>query len=213
MFRKIGDMKRQKGQGIVEYALLLAFIMALAIAIQGSGLDSAIAGTFTKVAQALGVETERETWSHMSTADLQKVDSSKRLAADKDYLNSIRSNLLGKTQAEIQSILGTTKNDNILLGTFKVTNETTEFYRRRGSVNDGVTNDLSIFGFSTEAEGSSKRYFFSDYALDNSNNKDTGYIGVKAKNLKYTNGVLTDVEIVVNPNSDPNGRAAGLTTN
>ncbi|ORU00051.1 hypothetical protein D081_1145 [Anaerovibrio sp. JC8] len=212
MLMNLRDVRKQKGQGIVEYALLLAFILGIAIAVQGSGLDNAIANTFARVAHALGVETEQERWASMSEADLRAIDNSERLAADKDYLNSIRNNLLGKTKSEIQTMLGTTKNDEILLGTFKFTDDTNSFYTTRGSSGDGETHDLSIFGFSTREEGSSQRYLFSDYALDNAGNTQTKYLGVKAKNLKYTNGVLTDVEIVVNPNSSPNGREAGLTT-
>ena len=41
----------EKGQGIVEYALLLAFVVAIAVyALQSSGLGGAIKSNFSKTA-------------------------------------------------------------------------------------------------------------------------------------------------------------------
>ena len=45
---------REKGQGIVEYALLLAFVVAIAIfALQEGSLGSAIKTNFSKTASAV----------------------------------------------------------------------------------------------------------------------------------------------------------------
>jgi len=46
----------QRGQGIVEYALLLAFVVAVAVAVTSgtTGLEAAITGVFSRVATALG---------------------------------------------------------------------------------------------------------------------------------------------------------------
>ena len=45
----------QKGQGIVEYALLLAFVVAVAVAVTSdtTGLEAAITGVFSRVVTAL----------------------------------------------------------------------------------------------------------------------------------------------------------------
>lgn len=44
----------QKAQGIVEYALILAFVVVLAVVLSGSdGLSGAISGIFTKTAEQL----------------------------------------------------------------------------------------------------------------------------------------------------------------
>ena len=47
--------KGQKGQGIVEYALLLAFVVAVAVAVTSdtTGLEAAITGVFSRVVTAL----------------------------------------------------------------------------------------------------------------------------------------------------------------
>ena len=60
MLKRIAELAmicgRQKGQGIVEYALLLAFVVAVAVAVTSdtTGLEAAITGVFSRVATALG---------------------------------------------------------------------------------------------------------------------------------------------------------------
>ena len=49
--------RKQKGQGIVEYALILAFIVGIAVMLNGANLGGAVKDTFDKVASLLGGET------------------------------------------------------------------------------------------------------------------------------------------------------------
>lgn len=220
MLMNLRDVRKQKGQGIVEYALLLAFILGIAIAMQGSGIDEAISNTFARVAHALGVETEADRWASMDSDTLKStVSNEDRLAADVAYLNSIKTKLLGKSQSELKAMLGTSPSGSVLLGTFSYNDDGYDFYLTRGGGSSNTElQDLSIFGFSSKEDGKSQRYFFSDYALDNINNPKTGSLGVKAENFIFENDKLTDVEIVINPNYKTNGnsgttgRQAGLTT-
>ena len=53
---KIFKYLKQKGQGIVEYAILLAFIVGIAIALQNVGLKDAVVETFDNVAALLSGE-------------------------------------------------------------------------------------------------------------------------------------------------------------
>ncbi|WP_027397112.1 Flp family type IVb pilin [Anaerovibrio lipolyticus] len=222
MLKRLSVGRRQNGQGIVEYALLLAFILAIAIAMQGSGIDEAISNTFTRVAQALGVETEQDRWASMSVEDLKNVPNSERLAVDVKYLKSIKDKLIGngnRSKAEVESILGTAASGSVLLGTFSYDENGYNFsLTRGGNASNTTLQDLSIFGFSSVEDGSTHRYFYSDYALDNVSNPTTNSLGVKAEKFKFENGKLTDVEIVINPNYKTNGnsgttgRQAGLTT-
>ena len=51
-------MINKKGQGIVEYALILAFVVGIAmITLKGVNLGSAVIGVFDDVAAFLGGET------------------------------------------------------------------------------------------------------------------------------------------------------------
>ncbi len=60
MLKRIAELAMiyngQKGQGIVEYALLLAFVVAVAVAVTSTstGLEAAITGVFSRVVTALG---------------------------------------------------------------------------------------------------------------------------------------------------------------
>ena len=219
MLMNLRDVRKQTGQGIVEYALLLAFILGIAIAMQGSGIDNAIANTFARVAHALGVETEQDTWATADANDLLKDtgSSAARTAADQNYLTQIGKNLLNKnwTQSELESELAVGKNyttnnngkNEILLGTFKeemVNGELTRsFITKRNNNSD--PNSTSLFNFTDGKYESSRRYFYSNYALTNATNPQTGYLGVKAKNFVYTDGVLTSVDIALNPNRGGQG--------
>ncbi|MBQ6744028.1 MAG: hypothetical protein IJR05_04670 [Acidaminococcaceae bacterium] len=69
---------RQKGQGIVEYALLLAFIVGIAMMLNGVGLKDAVVGVFDDVAEVLAGGEE---------FDLNTPDG--RLAADKANMKKL----------------------------------------------------------------------------------------------------------------------------
>ena len=54
MLEKVRKVAKKKGQGIVEYALLLAFIVGIAMMLNGSNLGSAVNDMFDEVALVLG---------------------------------------------------------------------------------------------------------------------------------------------------------------
>jgi len=221
MLMNLRDVKRQKGQGIVEYALLLAFILAIAVAMQGSGIDSAIANTFTRVAQALGVETEADRWATSKASDLlaDTASAEARLASDRDFLSNIGKHFIGMDKQTLASILNVNEgklnnigNGGILLGHF------TEDIDSEGNlVQTNFDNQISasgndLFNWATKSpEGtaydSTRRYLVSDYALSNSqeyyNNGSakTGN-GIKIMNIGFdSDGKVTSVNLAVNPNS------------
>lgn len=49
MLGKLRDIVKQKGQGIVEYALILAFVVGIAIMLNGSNISGAVKGVFEDV--------------------------------------------------------------------------------------------------------------------------------------------------------------------
>ena len=217
MLMNVRDMKKQKGQGIVEYALLLAFILAIAIAMQGSGIDTAIANTFTRVAQALGFETDQDKWSTMNANDLlnDSASAAARLASDRDFLSNIGNHFIGMDKATLASILKVNvskldkiDSNGILLGHF--TEDTDADGNFVKSNYDNRIKDL--FNWATNSpEGtaydSTRRYLVSDYALSNSqeyyNNGSakTGN-GIKIMNIGFdSDGKVTSVNLAVNPNS------------
>lgn len=69
--------RKRKGQGIVEYALLLAFVVGIAMMLNGANLGSAVAGVYDNVANVL----------FGSEYDLSTPEG--RLAADKDRIKKL----------------------------------------------------------------------------------------------------------------------------
>ena len=106
---KISNYLKQKGQGIVEYALLLAFVVGIAVALQGVGLASAVKDTFDSVASLLGGEKQMshaaavQEWGKMPIENLLAVENDKRIQADQETLASIGALFLGKTKEELKS--------------------------------------------------------------------------------------------------------------
>ena len=62
MVGKLRNAVKQKGQGIVEYALLLAFVVGIAMMLQGVGLAGAVKDTFDSVANLLGGEIKENAY-------------------------------------------------------------------------------------------------------------------------------------------------------
>ena len=65
--------KRQKGQGIVEYALLLAFIVGIAMMLNGSNLGGAVKGVFDDVAEVIANFTDSRTPEEKDYANMKKI--------------------------------------------------------------------------------------------------------------------------------------------
>ena len=80
---KFSNYLKQKGQGIVEYALLLAFVVGIAVALQGVGLKDAVVGVFDDVATVLaGSEFDLSTPEGRKAADLAAMKKIGKALAD-----------------------------------------------------------------------------------------------------------------------------------
>ena len=94
MFKDLDYLKRkQKGQGIVEYALLLAFVVALAMFLNtGGGLKDSVIAVFEDVEDFLAYRTYLEyygDWHNLSYSDLSAQSNEKRIRADQEGLQFI----------------------------------------------------------------------------------------------------------------------------
>lgn len=130
MLITFGNNKHKKGQGIVEYALLLAFVVGIAMMLNGADLGGAVKDTFDKVAAVLGGETQENAyvagfkkWSTMKKSDLRNEDSDARLAADQAALDNIAKTLYGLTQSELNNLTGQSMGGTNFFGTLNGTNE------------------------------------------------------------------------------------------
>ena len=75
MSKTLAYLKRKrKGQGIVEYALLLAFVVGIAMMLNGANLGSAVAGVYDNVANVLfGSEYDLSTPEGRLAADKARI--------------------------------------------------------------------------------------------------------------------------------------------
>ena len=76
MLEKIRTITKQKGQGIVEYALLLAFVVGIGMMLNGANLGGAVKDTFDKVATFLadGSTSNEPVFDLTTTEGKQKKD-------------------------------------------------------------------------------------------------------------------------------------------
>lgn len=139
MLTTFDKIKHKKGQGIVEYALLLAFIVGIAIMLNGADLGGALKGTFDKVASAIGGETKENAyvagfkkWSSMKKSDLENEDAAARLAADQAALDNIAKTLYKLTRDQVAGLTGQD---------IKEGRNNTFFYGTTSGTNDGTKGD------------------------------------------------------------------------
>ena len=105
----IKNYLHKKGQGIVEYALLLAFVVGVAMMLSGSNLGGAIKGVFEDV--AIAIEGNKyapyfKQW-HDKTSDwlYDNVDNEERLKADQEALARIARAFIGLDQEGVQKLI------------------------------------------------------------------------------------------------------------
>ena len=134
MLEKIRTITKQKAQGIVEYALLLAFVVGIAMMLNGADLGGAIKGVFDDVATALGFERDYasvddyasavKNWGNKSNEELSNIDEDKRLTIDQEGLGNLAGFFIGKDRTYMQSLFNSSKqgsantNQSFVLGWF-----------------------------------------------------------------------------------------------
>lgn len=101
---------KQKGQGIVEYALILAFVVGIALALNGSNIGGAVEDTFDKVAVALGMKSAYasalEKWGQIPRDELLTDETKEeRIKADQEALANIGEFFIGLTIGQVKALL------------------------------------------------------------------------------------------------------------
>lgn len=94
---------KKKGQGIVEFAILLAFIVAVAVMLSSDSLSGTVKGIYDDVADYLTYRTYNEyygEWHNLSNAELQAIDNRQRLKADQEAMQSFVNKLIGMSWDE-----------------------------------------------------------------------------------------------------------------
>ncbi len=97
MLKRFAKIKNNKGQGIVEYALLLAFIVGIGLMMNGTSLGEAINSVFDGTSSSMERNDPRLTAAEN--------DRKARLAADQNALVNFASFFIGKTRDEMRDLL------------------------------------------------------------------------------------------------------------
>ena len=110
----------QKGQSMVELALLMCFAVVVFLAINWDGLRDSAGGAYQKMADSMGTKLSRaeieDAYSRMSTSDLEKIKNEERIAADKATITALGKFLLTLNKSEIKQLFYWTGNDDRLTG-------------------------------------------------------------------------------------------------
>ena len=117
---------KEKGQGLIEYALILAFVAGIAMMLfSGNGnLKDTLISTFSETARILaGICNDKaknyadyfRSWRDLSLADLAAQDSNERLLADQMALDIIAKAFIGKDFEEVKDLMRTyTRGENLI---------------------------------------------------------------------------------------------------
>ena len=101
-------IRNEKGQGLTEYVLLLAFIAAIGFMLNNGGLLGTVKGSYNEsqgIFAMLFGDNSRPDWGHADVSTFNESNSAERLARDQEALVNLANFFMGKTKAEVKAIL------------------------------------------------------------------------------------------------------------
>ena len=124
MLTKIRYILKQKGQGIVEYAMLLGVIVVLGVMLTSSGIGDSVTDTFDSVVALFGGETKtakldikkagkNQLHNYITGDDI--VSDALRIQHDQEALANIGAFFIGMTRSQVRAEIGTTKGEILLV--------------------------------------------------------------------------------------------------
>ena len=167
---------KEKGQGLTEYVLILAFIAGIAIVMFGGNgsLKDTLVNTLTETNRILaGLFGEKTDWGHMNTSEFNADNQGERLAADQSSLENLANFFIGKPEAEVRLLFANpeishTGGQDILLGWF-ISTDTGNHFLAKNLKSDGA------YTFENGTTRPTSDYIFNwmlgDYGDENGNYK------------------------------------------
>ena len=108
MLNRIRKTISEKGQGLTEYVLILAFIAGIAFAMFGGdgSLKGTVADTFTETVRILaGLFGEKVDWGKVNRNDFNESNKEERLSADQTSLMNLATFFIDKSYEEMCALL------------------------------------------------------------------------------------------------------------
>lgn len=109
MLNKLRTIVKNKGQGIVEYALILAFVVGIGMMLSGSNLGGAVKSLFDEVEFVLSGDIKYadalKEWGSLKRSELEKKNAKQRLTADQEALANLGSHFLSMSKADLLALL------------------------------------------------------------------------------------------------------------
>ena len=109
----------QKGQSMVELALLMCFAVVVFLAINWDGIRDSAGGAYQKMADSMGTKLSRaeieDMYNRLSTSDLRQMDNSERIRADRATITALGEFLLTLNKSELKTLFST-NSDALLEG-------------------------------------------------------------------------------------------------
>ena len=193
MLNKIRIAIKQKGQGIIEYAVLLAFIVGLASMLNGTGISGEVKNTFDSVVSLLKGEEQNAYLAGLKkwgkATEFPPETQAERLAIDQLGLENLAGFFLNKDRSYIQSLMKNSADgydgNPILLGHFgynqgnsffdstidddrlKATERTHVFNWMQGDYGTYDPEAKTVSGYKELTYDTSYRQLVSDYPVQN----------------------------------------------
>ena len=144
MLNRLRRTIREKGQGLTEYVLILAFIAGIAIAMFGSSdsLKNTVVNTATETVRILaGLFSDKTDWGHMDVSKFNADNQGERLAEDQSSLENLANFFVGKPEAEIRLLftnpeISHTGGQDVLLG-WVISTDTGNHFLAKNLKSDG----------------------------------------------------------------------------
>ena len=144
MLNRLRRTIREKGQGLTEYVLILAFIAGIAIAMFGSSdsLKNTVVNTATETVRILaGLFGDKTDWGHMDVRKFNDENQGERLAEDQSSLINLANFFVGKPEAEVRLLFANpeishTGGQDVLLGWF-ISTDTGNHFLAKNLKSDG----------------------------------------------------------------------------
>ena len=145
MRKELKKIVIEKGQGLTEYVLILAFIAGIAFVMFGGdgSLKGTVVDTFTETHKILaGLFSDKTDWGHMDPSKFfNDENQGERLAVDHSSLENLANFFIGKPEEEIRLLfenpeINHTGGQDVLLGWF-ISTDTGNHFLAKNLKSDG----------------------------------------------------------------------------